>query len=154
VKCPALRTGHEFSNPLWATVNWVDSAQGKAALAKGIKFAFVIPPSKKGDKGLIAESEWEGFESSHLNSIGDGCRTNIIIPINSIDTDFVSSPLLSSQRSLRLARLVMKCLVDTGAELSFISKRKAEEVLKKGVGAGGKGKYRVTDAFQKSHLLY
>ena len=130
-------------------MNWVDSAQGKAALAKGMKFAFVVPPSKKGDKGLMAESEWEGFESSHLNSIGEGCRTNIIIPINSIDTDFFASPLLSSQRSLRLARLVIKCLMDTGTDLSFISRRKADEVLKKGVGAMGKGKYRVTDAFQK-----
>ena len=80
LKCAALRLAHEYANPLWATVNWADSVQGRAAIAKGISFAFVLPPSKKGDIGLNDESEWEGFESSHLNSIGEGCRTNIIIP--------------------------------------------------------------------------
>ena len=149
-KCPAIKQNHEFANPLWQTVKWADSAQGREALSRTppIKFAYVGSSSKYIDRGLNAESDWEGFEVSYLNSIGKGCVTNIIIPF-----DFNKNNNLCHLSLQKSHRLTMRSLVDTGADLSFISKRMAEEVLRRNSGIRGKGSYRVMDAFLKSHIF-
>ena len=44
--------------------------------------------------------------------------------------------------------------MDTGADLNFISSRIAKEMIRKGVGSRGKGKYRIMDAFKKTRLFF
>ena len=148
--CPALLQGSTDANPSWNQgVTWEASPQGIAAMARGQYNAFP-PRSKYRDRHLDPESEWEGFECSYINNIGKGCSTVLIFPFNSpLDLPL---PILT-QESPAKDRLAARGLIDTGADLSFISDRLAGILKEKGVGVRGIGNYKVIDAFLKVHFF-
>ncbi len=49
--------------------------------------------------------------------------------------------------------MVVRCLCDTGADLSFITKALAEKVERRNRGGKGEGKYKVIDAFKRVHYF-
>ena len=49
--------------------------------------------------------------------------------------------------------IVVRCLCDTGADLSFITKTLAEKVERRNRGGKGEGKYKVIDAFKRVHYF-
>ncbi len=90
----------------------------------------------------------ELFEFSYLNNIGRGCSTSIsflTIPntTNLSPTNFIQN----------MSRMVSRSLIDTGADLSFISSTKARGLLRRGIGKLDKGRYKVVDAFLKAHFF-
>ncbi len=49
--------------------------------------------------------------------------------------------------------MVVRCLCDMGADLSFITKALAEKVERRNRGGKGEGKYKVIDAFKRVHYF-
>jgi hypothetical protein len=142
VECRALLAGNRWANPNHETVKWRDSPEGRAALEHG--YDFVPPPTKsKRDESVIEHGIDTQFEFSRLNQLGNECIAKIFTPPYSLN------PTLPKQKWLEL-----KALLDTGADLNFISCRVAEELIKKGIGFRGKGKYRIIDAFKETRLFY
>ena len=118
-------------------------------MARGQYNAFP-PRSKYRDRHLDPESEWEGFECSYINNIGKGCSTVLIFPFNSpLDLPL---PILTPESPTK-DRLAARGLIDTGADLSFISDRLAGILKEKGGGVRGIGNYKVIDAFLKVHFF-
>ena len=153
-RCPALLKGSPDANPLWDQgVTWEASTQGVAAMARGLSNAFP-PRGKYHDRDLDPESEWEGFECSHIHNIGKGCSTVLIFPFNPhlVLTSSNPTPIQNQENPAR-DRLEARGLIDTGADLSFISERLAGILKKRGVGVEGKGNYKVVDAFLKVHFF-
>jgi hypothetical protein len=144
--CPALLRGGEYANPDWRNTIWEESPQGKAARAKNFSFAY--PPRSKFMKIDGMRGSGELFEFSYLNNIGRGCSTSIsflTIPntTNLSPTNFIQN----------MSRMVSRSLIDTGADLSFISSTKARGLLRRGIGKLDKGRYKVVDAFLKGHFF-
>jgi hypothetical protein len=90
----------------------------------------------------------ELFEFSYLNNIGRGCSTSISFLTVPNTTNL--SPTILIQN---LSRMVARSLIDTGADLSFISATKARGLLRRGIGKLDKGRYKVVDAFLKAHFF-
>jgi hypothetical protein len=65
-------------------------------------------------------------------------------------TNPISTPI---QQNPTRDRLETRGLIDTGADLSFISDRLAGILRKRGVGVEGTGNYKVIDAFLKVHFF-
>ena len=122
-------------------MTWEASDMGKRALASGYTFAHAPPdPNRK----------WGNYESSQIRNIGEGCITNILNPLNE-----TTNPDTHHFTQVRKERgpTVVRCLCDTGADLSFITKALAEEVERRNRGVKGEGKYKVMDAFKRIHFF-
>ena len=77
--------------------------------------------------------------------MNDGCCTNITL---------ITPDDISSMKTQEKDKRKLRALVDSGADLNFISSSLAEVLIEKGVGYKGKGIYRITDAFTVERTFY
>ena len=106
-----------------------------------------------GNVGVNESSNWEESLIANLNPPECVTTLTIFSPWNDYPFSQVTRDRSLTRPLDRSVEMKLRTLVDTGANLSFITISLAKKIEKEFLGVRGTGRYKVIDAFLKAHYF-